>query len=120
MPVNSIVTLAMVNDHHFPVAGEAIGVNHGALFDRPDFFPNWGIDVNTFANNFSAELRMFEFAERRDHLARYGPIHFPPQRFKTPARRSRKDVLARPIQSAFRDLLNHFLEPRSSGFHFAQ
>src|SRR6516164_9518422 len=76
MPVNSIVTLTVIDNHHFAIARETISIHHRTLLDCLDFFTHCGVDVDTFAHDFSGELWMFKFTERRDHLAGYGPLHF--------------------------------------------
>src|SRR5690349_5125140 len=74
MPVNCIVTLAMVDDHHFAVAGKSIGVDHRALFHRADFLADRCVDIDAVAKYFGGEFRVLVFAEGCADLAAHRPV----------------------------------------------
>src|SRR5262245_9970764 len=86
MPVNRKVTLTMVDDHHIAVTGKMVGIDDAAAFDRPNDIAQRRLNVDAFADDFGAELRMLEFAERRADPAIDGPFQSPAHGIESAAR----------------------------------
>ncbi len=63
----------MLQDHHQPVAAEAIREHHRAFVHRAHGRVRRRVEVDAVLHGVGVELRVLVFAERAAHPARRGP-----------------------------------------------
>src|SRR5688572_20342425 len=121
MAVNCIVTLAMIDNYHFTIAGKPISVNNPSFFDHSYFFAKRRLDINAFTEDFAVEFRMPKFTKRSRYLPSHRPFEATPQCSEADARRRRGRQFSGFLEHGpASDFFHHLFQAPRGGFHLLQ
>src|SRR3990170_6964136 len=107
MSINCKESLAMIDDHHLTVTGEAVRECYPALLHGSDILAEGRLNVDAFTKHFDGKLRMFGLAKCARHLTLDRPLQFSPHAIRAGACRR----VLRLGDGSLRYFVHHFLQP---------
>src|SRR3990170_7935025 len=107
MSINCKESLAMIDDHHPTVTGEAVRECCPALLHGSDLLAEGRLNFDAFSKHFDGKLRMLGLAKCARHLTLDRPLQFAPHAVQAGARWR----VLRPGDGSSRYFVDHFLQP---------